>query len=411
MAPRSSWATGGGSNRRVDAEDSRAALGALVVPGDSAVDARQGLRPGPGNPGLVTQTGTPGINVLVNAYQGLVTATRATSGTAPYVVTEPAQLTLPILDIPADPSLQRNDLVIFRQTDTYYGDGVTDEDTLRVSGDPGAGDPSLAAYPDYLPLARVRVTANATTITDAMIDDLRPGWVVALGGILPVEDADDRATLTVWDGLAIYRRDRNWIEIHDGAGWRVQNTAVCSSTADRDSAITSAYNGQLAFTTDTNRLWIRRSGSWVALPDMPLFQGRQIVAQNLAVSGTFYNLTFTAEDKDSHGGHSTSSNPERYVAPLTGTYELKGGCAFAANATGIRVLHWAKNGTQIPGGDLTTPSVGAGAVTRAGARTIFVDLTASDYVTLQAMQDSGGALSTYVTSPVQATMTVEYKGG
>lgn len=258
---RSSWATMNGASRVVDAEDTRVATGALWTPGSTAVSTRQGLRPGPGNPGLVTQTGTPGPNVLVNAFQGVLNASR---GAGPYIVTEPTQLTLPILDVPADPSNQRNDLIIFRQTDTYYLDGVTDEDVLRVQGTPSGtpADPSLAAYPDYLPYARVRVTAGATTITNAMIDDLRPGWVVALGGVLPIRTQTERDALTGWDGAVIYRMDRDWVEIHDGTAWRVQNTAVCSSTADRDSAITSPYNGQQAYTSDTGTLWLRHGGSW-----------------------------------------------------------------------------------------------------------------------------------------------------
>lgn len=410
MATRDPWAVMDGATRKVDAEDARVAIGALWTPGATAITARQGLRPGPGSPGLVAQTGTPGPNVTVNACQYTMTASR---GAGPYIGTETTQATIPILDVPADPSNQRNDLIIIRQSDTYYSDGSTVGGPIRVQGTPSGtpADPSLAAYPDHIQLARIRVTAGAATITTSMIDDLRPGWVVALGGMLPVESQAVRDTLTGWSGSHIYRRDRHWVEIHDGTAWRVRGLAICSSNADRDSAITSPYTGQMAFTSDTNRLWIRRASAWWVAPDNPLYQGRQTATQNLAVSGTFYDLTFTTEDKDTHNAHSTSSNPERFTAPIIGTYELKGGAAFAAHATGIRVLHWAKNGTQIAGGDLTTPTVGAGAVTRAGARTILVALTAGDYVTLQAMQDSGGALSTYATSPVQSTMTVEYKGG
>src|SRR5687768_3148173 len=160
-----------GATRKVDAEDARVAIGALWTPGATAITARQGLRPGPGSPGLVAQTGTPGPNVTMNAFQYAMTASR---GAGPYIGTETAQVTIPILDVPADPSNQRNDLIIIRQSDTYYSDGSSVGGPIRVQGTPSGtpADPSLAAYPDHIQLARIRVTAGAATVTTSMIDDL-----------------------------------------------------------------------------------------------------------------------------------------------------------------------------------------------------------------------------------------------
>lgn len=263
MAERDSWATMNGATRVVDAEDARLGVGALLTPGTTALRSRQGIRLGPGNPGKVTATGTPDVNIHVEKFQAVLTASR---GLGEYVATLDADKTIDMLTgTPAHATLVRNDLIIGRQQDTYYGDGSTSFLVTRVLGTAGAGDPSLAAFPDYIPLARVRVAATATTITTAMIDDLRPAWAVALGGTLPVPDVTARTALTAFEGLKIYRQDRDWVEIYDGAAWRVQNTAVCASTADRDGAngVTSPYNGQLATTTDTGSVWVRQGGSWV----------------------------------------------------------------------------------------------------------------------------------------------------
>lgn len=267
MAERDSWAVQGtGSTRVVDAEDARYATAALLTPGSTAVSARQGIRPGPNTPFKVAATGTPGINVTVQAGQSVMTATRATVASPSYIQTMDAVKTLAILDVPADPSNQRNDLVIATQSDIYYSDGTTQYIVRRVLGTASASpvDPSLAAFPDNILLARVRVAAGVTTIDNAHIDDLRPGWVVALGGLLPVADATARAAITApYDGQQIYRQDRDWVEVYDGTAWRVQGIAVCASTTDRDAIITSPYTGQFAVTTDTGMLYRRTASGWV----------------------------------------------------------------------------------------------------------------------------------------------------
>jgi hypothetical protein len=407
---RDPWAVMDGATRKVDAEDARVAIGALLPTSATNVTARQGLRPGPGSPGLVSQTGTPSINVTVNAFQAFVTATR---GAGPYIATEPAALTVPILDVPADPTNQRNDLLIYRQADTYYNDGATLSGVIRVQGNPSGTpvDPDLSAYPDHIKLARVRVTAGAPTVTTSMIDDLRPGWVVALGGNLPVADqaARDALTGTRYDGYPVWRQDRDWVEVFNGAVWQVQGVAVCSSTADRDSAITNPYNGQIATTTDTGTVWIRHSGAWVSYPDVVSANLRQTAAQPMD-NAVFEPVEFNAEDFDTHGGHSTVTNPDRYTVPRAGKYELSGGVTFAVNGTGSRGCVWSKNGTQINGSQVMLAANGAILTTLITARTIMVQLAVSDIIRLEGYQNSGGPLNTVVAGSDQSSMSVRYIG-
>lgn len=265
MAERDSWAVGASGDRRVGAEDARLGVGALLTQGNSNINTRVGLRPGPQNPGLVAATGTPGPTVTVNSFQAALTLA-GRPGT--YIATLDDTKTLDVLTTdPADPSNDRWDLIIAQQRDADYGDADRDFEVIRVTGTPDATpeDPTVTGGDTYIPLARIRVTAGAATITNAMIDDLRPGWVVALGAILPIPNSTARTALTGtrYDGFTIYRQDRDWIEVYDGTAFRVQGIAVCSSTSDRDTAITNPVNGQYAVTTDTNTLWVRAGGSWV----------------------------------------------------------------------------------------------------------------------------------------------------
>lgn len=234
-------------------------------------------------------------------------------------------------------------------------------------------------------------------------------WVPVPQRSIVADFAARAAIVTPYDGMMIYRQDCDWHEAFDGAAWRVVGTAHVASTSARDTLITHPYNGQICVTTDTGRMWVRQGGVWIAMPPLvpPIFQGRQTVAQPLT-SGNAIEVTFTTEDKDNVNGHDNVTNPARYTAQVAGTYKLSGGVAFTANASGIRTTDWVKNGTQIPGGDSSMPSVGAGAVTRLTARTIFVDLAVNDYVTLRAFQDSGITFNTFTNAVVQSTMTVEF---
>lgn len=133
-------------------------------------------------------------------------------------------------------------------------------------------------------------------------------------------------------------------------------------------------------------------------------RARQIVAQSIA-NNTWVALTMTAEDLDTAGGHSTSVNTSRYTAVTAGTYLVTGGSSWVNNVTGVRGARIAKNGTGINGSEAVVgaaPSSG----NRVAAKTILVALAIGDYVEIEALQTSGGALNTVATSSDQSDMTV-----
>jgi hypothetical protein len=328
-----------GSSRLVDAEDARHAIGALWTPGSSALNTRQGLRPGPGSPGLVAATGTPGANVTVQAFQGGLPATRGTNN-PPYIVTEPAQITVPILDVPADPSNQRNDLIIYRQLDTYYSDPSTLSGAIRVQGTPSAtpADPSLAAYPDYIPLARVRVTAGATTITNAMIDDLRPGWVVALGGVLPVKSLTDRATLTHWAGFTIYRLDKGWHETSDGAAWRIRGLVTVAALAD----VTDPYSGQLVILSTDSMLYRWTGSAWLGVLHTAVNGGHAKYKRTSAQANAFVAATWVRQAFDVAVNTSADVVPngssDQFTLQRGGTWDID--ASVRANITNVAAMRY-----------------------------------------------------------------------
>jgi hypothetical protein len=267
VAARNSWAVSavGGI---LTTEDVRLHIGALLTPGSTNVKAKTGLRPGAstaaGSPGLVAAQGTPDKTVKVNSFQAFLQTGR---GAGSYIQCLDVNTNIDLLTAtPADPSQQRNDLIIAQQNDTTYSDANNTWTVKQVVGTPSGTptDPTVTGSTDYFVLARVRVTAGATTITSGMIDDLRPSWTVSLGGVLPVKDAAGRATLTPYDGMTIWRIDRVWLEVYSiaYAGWIVQGIGVTASNADAVAAVTTPYIGQKIYRSDVRDYRVWDGGAW-----------------------------------------------------------------------------------------------------------------------------------------------------
>jgi hypothetical protein len=246
-----------------DVEETRVASAATWTPATTAVKALTGLKPGPGNPGAVTATGTPDGFVHVAPFAAIIQSSRAANA-GTYTLTVDATVDINVLATPANATNPRNDLVIAHTPDTFYGDANSTPVVRTVVGTPSGSpaDPSLAAFPDAVTLARVRVNANATTITTGNITDLRPPHTVAVGGVLPTNTATTRNALTgIYDGLTVYRRDRNWLETHDGSAYRVHSLPVVSSEADL-SAITNPSAGTAAYNTGDGHLYRYTGSAW-----------------------------------------------------------------------------------------------------------------------------------------------------
>jgi hypothetical protein len=348
-----------------------------------------------------------GMNTAVTACAGIIANNFTTDG-GDYKFSNPTSFT--VTHAASSPTQNRNDIVGIQVKDNFYdSSGLNQVAPVILQGANSAGTPSDPAIPNgFIPIVRAVINANVTSPT---YQDMRV-YTTNDGGLLPVASATERAAIgTPPGGFTIWRIDRGWTERWNAAAaaWQVQNLAVCTSIADRDAAITSPYNGQLAYTSDTGKVWQRHSGAWRSWPLQVIAHYRQTVTQSLT-NFTATDILFDVEDIDDLNAHSTVSNTGRFTAPFDGTYVFSGGIPFAANATGTRVGNWAKNGTALAASDVNALTVGAGAATRINARRYPVVMVAGDFVTLQGLQDSGGSLSTVASGAVAASMVVEYGG-
>jgi hypothetical protein len=121
----------------------------------------------------VTQNGTPNMSVNVAAGGAFIRGTQSANQGAYHLWND---ATLNVAISASDPTNPRRDLIIAQVRDAYYSGSTRDARITVVTGTAAASptDPSLAAFPNALVLARVAVAANATTIVTANITDLRP---------------------------------------------------------------------------------------------------------------------------------------------------------------------------------------------------------------------------------------------
>lgn len=309
----------------VTIDDARIGISALWTPGSSNVNARKGLRPGGTTavttPGFVAQQTVADKTVKVNAFQAAIPMSRATGS---FIVTMDAAKNIDLLTAhPAHATLQRNDLIVAQVSDETV-DAANGFSVVQIVGTPNASpsDPTVnitngapTNSPDYITLARVRVTANANTITTAMIDDLRPPWLVAAGGVLPILNATDRGTLTPYDGMAIWRIDRQWIEVYSiaAAGWLVQGVAQCTTTGDL-AAITTPLTNQLAMVAADHCVYRYNGSAWAKH-----LTGNRTLSVN--ATGTVQTVTTTVADLAGAVLPFTSA-ASSFTADVTGYFDV-----------------------------------------------------------------------------------------
>lgn len=131
----------------------------------------------------------------------------------------------------------------------------------------------------------------------------------------------------------------------------------------------------------------------------PIFEAHQTATFNNVTStmGSWTPISFADSagiDTDSYNGHSTTTNPSRYVAQVPGWYWISGEVNWAVNATGVRGARMAVNGTAVPGTGMITAAVsGFATAVATGVRKVYLNGT-TDYVELHGAQNSGASLST-----------------
>lgn len=111
-------------------------------------------------------------------------------------------------------------------------------------------------------------------------------------------------------------------------------------------------------------------------------------------NGTTYSVNLSSETFDSDGFHDTVTNNTRLTVPAGGggVYHAGYTLSYAANATGIRRATLNVNGSPVPWGE-NRSSAASSNETVLSASAIWHGASAGDFLTLTALQTSGGSLN------------------
>lgn len=107
-------------------------------------------------------------------------------------------------------------------------------------------------------------------------------------------------------------------------------------------------------------------------------------------SGSFANVSWTAESYDTDTMHDNSTNPDRLTCNTEGLYSVRSEVFFAGAAGGIRLATISLNGSEIVRATQWPLGAGDGVVC---LPSIDVPLAASDYLTVAAYQSSGSPIN------------------
>lgn len=240
--------------------------------GTGALAMRGGVRPTPSNTGLqVTQRASPAMFTTIAAGTGFVPASSAVGGG--YIVHNDASFDVAIAA--AHATLGRRDLVIAQVRDAEYS-GANNDWLLSVVTGTASGSPTLPATPaGAIPLAQVQVNANASTITNANITDLR-NFTVALGGTIPA--ASTARPANPYEGMSIYETNNNLPKWYNGSawsGWQDEGYMTPSDLATYLAAngyVTTSYLTSNAYVTQTGldaSTWTSYTPNWGASTSNP----------------------------------------------------------------------------------------------------------------------------------------------
>lgn len=142
--------------------------------------------------------------------------------------------------------------------------------------------------------------------------------------------------------------------------------------------------------------------------NVPLYVGTQTVAQSLA-NTAWAGINMDTEQVDTYSGHSTTTNPNRYTAQVTGWYDVCGVVNFSTNTAGSRGARIAVNASAIQGSAQMAAPVGGTTDTAVCTPVRSVFLNTNDFIEVQAWQSSGGALSTHCPSDLSSALWVAWR--
>lgn len=328
----------------------------------------------------------------------------------------------------SDPTNPRKDIVV-EYTDLAVVSSASPNNPnakkyLAVAGTPAGSpvDPSdsaiqtaVGAGNPWNKLARADVAANATSIVNANITDLRKPAAFAIpylwgggsntsGHLVPNVPDDTVALLNAVQTFLnkTLTRPKLSTSLDDTNGNELIKPSATASAVNEVTIGNAATGGapSISATGDDTNIPLNHATKGTGdflwngkLGKCRVYRDTDVGIANNAWTG----VPFVTEDFDPDVMHDNASNTTRITIPTGGAgyYIATGQIRFAANGTGSRGIRFLKNGatSSALGGGQFDPSANASIDHGINISSGIVKLSAGDYLEMQAFQNSGGSLN------------------
>lgn len=154
-------------------------------------------------------------------------------------------------------------------------------------------------------------------------------YTAGAGGLVPIASVTERAAIaSPYNGMPIYRKDTGWVEIYDGAAWRVRSQAAVATFTDLAGKITDPWEGLQVYVKDVDLVYGYTGTAWAR-------QGRGPQAQTTrAASVTSLPTSHTETDITGASLSLTTTKPNA-VLMITASFDFSIGNAATQDVEGL----------------------------------------------------------------------------
>lgn len=252
------------------------------------------------------------------------------------------------------------------------------------------------------------------TDTQRFVNRVAGAWVPVPGTVIVANQATRDAITTKYDGMQVWRQDKDWTEVYDGAAWRVQGIVSVAALAD----ITNPFTGQMALLTTDNVVYRWNGSAWVgAYPVGGITTAtrhkakyRQTGTAQAPATGTQQRVNFTQTDYDTNDWTTAfTGGGIVFTCARAGNYGVTFNGRFVGGVAAERAFTLAVNGAPMGTPYGTVSNYTGGTAPWSACVHIEQDFSVGDTLCAFAYQAAAATLAFDLTSS-PTSITFEYKG-
>lgn len=229
------------------------------------------------------------------------------------------------------------------------------------------------------------------TDTQRFVVRVAGSWVTVPNILTVANQAARDAITTKYDGQCVYRQDTDWIEVYDGAAWRVQGHVVTTALAN----ITNPIAQQTCALTTDGFLYRWTGSAWSAYACLGsnAAEYSRTTTQSIPTNTT-QRIDFATTNKSiSDLTKTTVSGYSEFTVNRAGRWLIETHGAFVGNTTGTLRAWWIGPASDTPRHSISAISPGSSAFFHGFSVSKEINFALNEKFYIWCYQDSGGALN------------------